>query len=219
MTNHPKILFKFMPEIRRAGPALLALLLMALIGCRPGEGPTAKEGGPGGEAEPEVTFTPVPVTNPGPVDFGDTVTVHYTAMHTDGQVFESTEQNPPFTFTVGDAKVIRGLEKAVIGMKPGETKTVTIPMEDAYGPVRNDLIQVKNRLLLTGGGELKVGREVTIRQPDGSSVRARIIDLNDFTVTFDANHPLAGKDIKMSITLEEIRREPPPETPSSEEER
>ena len=212
MTNYLKILSGLMPGILRTGSLLMALLLTAVVGCHP-------EGGPGGEAEPEAAFSPVPVTHPGPVDFGDTVSVHYTAMHTDGTVFESTEKGQPFTFTVGDAKVIRGLEKAVIGMKPGEIKTVTIPMEDAYGARRNDLVQIKNRLLITGGGELKVGREVNIRQPDGSSVRARIIDLNDSTVRFDANHPLAGKDIKMDITLVEIRRVPPPESPSSEEER
>lgn len=159
---------------------------------------------PGPGAVPE-KFTPTGPRKNGPVEIGDAATIHFTAMHTDGTVFETTEGRDPLSFIVGNGMVIRGLEEAVIGMTPGEEKTVAIPSELAYGPRRRDLVMRVKKILITGGGKLRVGRKLNFRQPDGTEVPVTVIRADESTVTLDANHPLAGKDIKMKITVLEIR--------------
>ena len=64
---------------------------------------------------------------------GDTVKVHYTGKLDDGKVFDSSKDRQPLEFKVGDKKVIPGFEEAVIGMNPGESKTIKIKADDAYG--------------------------------------------------------------------------------------
>ena len=71
---------------------------------------------------------------------GDTVSIHYTGRLDDGTVFDSSKDRDPLEFTLGEGSVIPGFENAVQGMEPGESKTTTIPSEDAYGPRRDDLL-------------------------------------------------------------------------------
>ncbi len=68
---------------------------------------------------------------------GDTVRVHYTGKLKDGTVFDTSGDRAPLEFTIGGGQVIPGFEQAVVGMEPGETKTATIPPEEAYGPHRS----------------------------------------------------------------------------------
>ena len=67
------------------------------------------------------------------VEIGDLVSVNYVGRFESGEVFDSSEGGAPLQFTVGQGEVIKGFEKAVIDMKAGEIKTVTIPPEDGYG--------------------------------------------------------------------------------------
>lgn len=65
---------------------------------------------------------------------GDTISVHYTGKFPEGEVFDSSVGKQPLTFVVGSGQLIQGFDEAVVGMKVGETKTVEIPPEKAYGP-------------------------------------------------------------------------------------
>ncbi|HSG28409.1 MAG TPA: FKBP-type peptidyl-prolyl cis-trans isomerase, partial [Candidatus Krumholzibacterium sp.] len=74
------------------------------------------------------------------VKTGDTVKVHYTGRFKDSTVFDSSEGRMPLEFTVGSGQVIPGFDSGVIGMKAGETKSIEIEVEDAYGPRREELV-------------------------------------------------------------------------------
>lgn len=135
---------------------------------------------------------------------GDTVKVHYKGKFKNGKVFETSEEREPKEFTIGRNEIIPGFEKAVVGMESGESKTVNVPAEDAFGPYHEDLIHVIDRNLMSAGMEPKEGQAVQAVQKDGHKVEVTIKEVSPSTVTLDANHPLAGKDLIFDIELVEV---------------
>lgn len=137
---------------------------------------------------------------------GDTVKVHYTGKLTTGEVFDSSEEggNGPLEFTIGEGDVIPGFEEAVIGMNAGEAKTVTIPVDQAYGPRMEELVAEVEREYLPQDAEPKLGQQYEVTQDDGQVFNVTVTEMNDTTVTLDANHPLAGRELVFEITLVEI---------------
>ena len=143
--------------------------------------------------------------NPSGAKSGDMVTVEYTGSLTDGTVFDSNANATPLTFIIGQGKVI--FEENVKGMSPGETKTVNIPVDKAYGPYNNALVHVVNRSTLPANITPVVGSVLKItRQPDGAVAWVKIINVTPSTVTWDENHELAGKDLVFTIRLIEIQK-------------
>lgn len=136
---------------------------------------------------------------------GDTVTVDYTGRFEDGTVFDTSEGREPFEFTIGAGNVIPGFENAVKGMKPGETKTVTIPAEEAYGPHYDEAVLVVGREEFPPHLSPVVGDQLELTDRTGESFIATVTAADDETVTLDANHPLAGHDLTFDITLDEIK--------------
>jgi peptidylprolyl isomerase len=136
---------------------------------------------------------------------GDRVKVNYIGKFEDGRVFDSSrERGQPLEFTVGQGRLIKGFENAVLGMSPGETKTVSIPPEEAYGPRREDLVRRMERDKLPPMIEAREGVFVNIRQPDGGMLEAVISEVTEDSVTLDANHPLAGKTLTFEMELLEV---------------
>jgi len=135
---------------------------------------------------------------------GDTVQVNYTGKLADGTVFDSSIGRQPLEVTLGQGQVIPGFEKAILGMRVGENKTVTIPVNEAYGPYRNELIFEVPRGNLPTGVIPQVGQQLQSSQKDGSVMVATITKVSDTTITLDANNPLAGKDLTFEIGLVKI---------------
>jgi len=135
---------------------------------------------------------------------GDTVNVHYTGKLEDGTVFDSSVDREPMQFTISEGRILPGFEKGVIGMKPGDTKTVNIPADKAYGPHRKDLVLVVDKSKIPSHLKPEVGQQLKLNQPDGRAVPIRVTDIAQSKVTLDANHPLAGKDLTFEIELVEI---------------
>jgi peptidylprolyl isomerase len=131
---------------------------------------------------------------------GDTVSVHYKGTLDDGTVFDSSEDGDPISFTLGSAEVIPGFETAIEGMSIGDEKTQRIESENAYGPRREELVFKVPREQLNGQ-EVEVGDMLRIGFPDGSSAAVQVSELDDASVTLDANHPLAGKDLTFELRL------------------
>ena len=137
---------------------------------------------------------------------GDTVQVNYTGKLADGSVFDSSVGREPFEFTLGAAQAVRGFDKAVLGMKVGEKKTVTIPADEAYGPHLDEMVVEVPREKLPSTIDPKVGQMLEATQKDGRKIVFTITNVSDNnTVTLDANHPLAGKDLTFDIELVKIK--------------
>ncbi len=135
---------------------------------------------------------------------GNRVRVHYTGRLDDGQVFDSSEGGTPLAFTIGSGQVIPGFENGVVGMSPGDAKTVNIPCADAYGERQDAGLMQVPRDEFPPDLPLEVGTSVQGQQQSGRQVTFTIIAVTDEEVTLDANHPLAGKDLTFELTLVSI---------------
>jgi FKBP-type peptidyl-prolyl cis-trans isomerase 2 len=132
---------------------------------------------------------------------GDTVKVHYTGRLRDGTVFDTSVGSEPLEFTLGQGQIIPGFEQAVIGMQVGESKTVTIPVDQAYGPRRDDMILEVSRDELPDDLEPTVGMYLQMNQGNGGIIIVPITEVSETTIKIDANHPLAGQDLTFDIKL------------------
>jgi peptidylprolyl isomerase len=136
---------------------------------------------------------------------GDTVKVHYTVTLEDGTVFDTSEGDEPLEFTVGAGNVITGFDEAVKGMRVGGKKTVTIPVDKAYGPRLDELIFVVDRSQLSSDLDtVVVGQQLNMQHETAGKIVVIVIEVSETTITIDANHPLAGKDLIFEIELVEI---------------
>ncbi len=133
---------------------------------------------------------------------GRRVKVHYTGTLDDGTVFDSSyERDQPLGFVCMTGQMIPGFDKAVADMEVGETRTVHLTPEEAYGPYIEDGIQRAPLGAIPGTQNLKVGDEVSLQGKDGRPYPAKVAEITDTEIAFDMNHPLAGKNLTFKITL------------------
>ena len=135
---------------------------------------------------------------------GDTVKVHYTGKIENGTIFDSSKEREPLEFTIGEGKLIPGFEKAIVGMNVGDSNTVTIPSDEAYGEKRDDMVVDVNRDQIPEDIKPEVGQQLQIQQKDGDAIPVVITDITDDSVKLDANHPLAGEDLTFEIEIVEV---------------
>ncbi len=134
----------------------------------------------------------------------DTIKVHYKGTLTDGQLFDSSEGREPLEFTVGSGQVIPGFDNAVMDMEVGEEKSFDIPSDEAYGGRDERLIQQVGRDQLPEDLKPEVGMMLSSTLPNGEQIPVKVTEVADQSITIDANHPLAGEDLKFEIKLVEI---------------
>ncbi len=134
----------------------------------------------------------------------DKVKVHYTGTLEDGTVFDTSKEREPLEFTIGSKQVIPGFENGIIGMEIGETKSIHIPCEEAYGEPKNELVFDFEKNKFPEDMELKQGMQVQMMTQDNQPVIVIIKEILDDKVKLDANHPMAGKDLNFELELVEI---------------
>jgi peptidylprolyl isomerase len=155
---------------------------------------------------------------------GDKVKVHYTGTLEDGSVFDSSEgfiDNPdsscgcndgccdsksmdPMEFVIGGGTLIPKFEAAVVGLEPGQSVTITIPADDAYGQRAEEMVAVIERSEIPADLNPEPGHQMEVVLEDGSPLPVLVTEVTDTTITLDANHPLAGRDLTFAIRLVEI---------------
>jgi peptidylprolyl isomerase len=135
---------------------------------------------------------------------GNHVRVHFTGRLDDGTVFATSAMSEPLEFTLGSSEVLPQIEEAIEGMELGESKSVYIPSEEAFGPRREDLIQEIPRESLPDGIEIEIGQQLWVDQPNNEPVLVSVADVSEYSVTLDANHPLAGEDLTFDLELVEM---------------
>lgn len=135
----------------------------------------------------------------------NTVEVNYTGKFPDGQIFDSSEGREPLEFTLGQGQLIPGFEKGLIDMKINEKKTISIPKEEAYGEINEDLKHLVKKSDLPQDMDPEVGMGIVSKTPDGQEMNLRIIEVREDSILIDGNHPLAGKDLIFDLEVLAIK--------------
>ncbi|MEN8142655.1 MAG: peptidylprolyl isomerase [Thermodesulfobacteriota bacterium] len=135
---------------------------------------------------------------------GDAVKIHYKGTLDDGTVFDSSEGRDPLAFTLGGGQVIPGFDEAVTGMAVGESKSVNIPADKAYGQRNEEMIIEAPRDQVPPEITPEVGQQLQMGGPNGEVVVVVIVEVTDDHIKLDANPPLAGKDLNFDIELVSI---------------
>jgi FKBP-type peptidyl-prolyl cis-trans isomerase 2 len=134
----------------------------------------------------------------GKIDLNSSVTVNYTGKLEDGTVFDSslTEGREPLSVTLGQGALIPGFENGLIGMGVGESKTIEINPEDAYGQINEEaFVDVPKDKVPEN---VEVGMMLQTFGPAGVSV-VKVLEINEETIKIDANHPFAGKKLNFDV--------------------
>lgn len=139
----------------------------------------------------------------------DTVRVHYRCKLADGSEVDSSHGREPAGFTIGAGETLAAVEDAVLGMHPGEQKTVTVPADQAFGKHKEELVQEVDRAAIPPDIELKPGMQLNVENQEGRPFVVSVTGVEEDTVTLDANHPLAGRDLTFELEL--VGVETPPE--------
>jgi peptidylprolyl isomerase len=135
---------------------------------------------------------------------GDTVMLHYTGRFKNGKVFDNSQERNPIPVEVGAGEIIRGLEKAVVGMKPGEKKTVTVMPEEGYGHYSEELIIEMPEEKIPENISPQEGMKLQLINEGGQKLPAVVKEILDDAIKLDANHPLAGKTLVFDLEIVEI---------------
>ena len=136
---------------------------------------------------------------------GDKIKIHYTGKTEDGSVFGSSKGRNPIEFEIGAGNFISGLENGVIGMAVGDKKSITVPPKDAFGHVREELLSTIRKNDFPETIQPTIGQRLQVKQPDGKVANVTVVDVQEESVTLDANHALAGQTLKFDIELVDIQ--------------
>lgn len=137
---------------------------------------------------------------------GKTCRTHYRGTFNDGTQFDSSyDRGEPLEFVCGAGQMILGFDKAVANMKVGETIQVHLMPEEAYGQTNPDAIITLEIANLPGSEELTVGQQVYLTNQYGQQFPVKVTAKEETTITFDANHEMAGKELNFQIELVEVK--------------
>jgi peptidylprolyl isomerase len=135
---------------------------------------------------------------------GKRVKIHYTCKLDDGAIVASSRDKDPVEFILGRNQVLPGVEEAVNGMAAGESKTVCVPPQKAYGPHHEELVEDIPLDHFPDHITPEVGQRLTVDRPNGQSMTVTVKAVSDSKVYLDKNHPLADKDLTFELELLEV---------------
>lgn len=138
------------------------------------------------------------------IENGKKVKIHYTGTLTDGTQFDSSKGRDPLEFEIGAGMVIAGFDSAVKSMEVGEVKTVTIPAAEAYGEANDAMIMEIPKTQFPEDMKVELAMQLMMQTPSGQPVPVRVTEIKEASVTIDANHDLAGKDLTFELELVEV---------------
>ena len=132
------------------------------------------------------------------------VSIHYTLTNDDGEVLDSSIGDEALVYLHGGGNIISGLEKALHGKVAGDKFNVRIEPEDAYGGLREEMIQVISRDMFEGIDNIEVGMQFHADVSSGSGV-VTVVNIEDDDITIDGNHPLAGLALTFDVEVIDVR--------------
>ncbi len=134
------------------------------------------------------------------------VTMDYVLKYADGEIIESSiETNQPIEFVYGKGYLLPSLEKAILGLEVGETKTVTLSPEEAYGDWKEEGLVTIPKNQFPPEADVEEGMMFMMENEDGGTMPLTVVKIEGDNVVVDFNHPLAGEELVFDITIKDIR--------------
>lgn len=138
---------------------------------------------------------------------GDTIRIHYVGKLEDGTVFDSSEGGASLEIKLGQGEFIKGLEEGVIGMEQGETKSIFMTADKAYGPHIKEKVFEFHKDRAPQDFNPEIGQQYQMYRADGMPIVVTVQEKTETGYIMDCNHPLAGKNLIFEVTLDEIVQE------------
>lgn len=139
------------------------------------------------------------------ITIGSRVTMHFALRLTDGWVAESSFDDEPVTFVMGDGTLDKGLELALYGLRPGDRQTLTLMPGQAFGRRDPAAVQPIPKQRFPADMQLQKGQIIGFSDEDGTEVAGSVMDILDDEVTMDFNHPLAGREIEFEVRILDVQ--------------
>lgn len=137
---------------------------------------------------------------------GKTCRTHYRGTFNDGTQFDSSyDRGEPLEFVCGAGQMIRGFDAAVADMEVGQEVDVHLMPEDAYGMPDPAAVFTVEIAKLPGSEDLEAGQQVYLTNQYGQPFPVKVAAKGETTITFDANHEMAGKELNFHIELVEVK--------------
>lgn len=133
------------------------------------------------------------------------VKIHFKLTNHEGETLDSSEGEEPMAYLHGAKNIISGLEAALEGKQKGDKVNVTLEPENAYGDIHPELIQQVPRSAFQGVDSITVGQRFETQDQNGHPQIVVVQEVNDETVTINANHLLAGQTLTFDVTVEDVR--------------
>jgi FKBP-type peptidyl-prolyl cis-trans isomerase 2 len=140
---------------------------------------------------------PVMIADGKKVQFDYTLTV-------DGAVVDTSEGRTPLEYVQGEGHIIQGLEKQMVGLVVGDSRTLSVSASEAYGEINPEAMREIPRAQFPENITPEVGQQLGMTTPEGQTIPVKIAAFTDETITIDFNHPLAGKDLTFDVTIVSI---------------
>lgn len=137
---------------------------------------------------------------PAVVEDGDTVSIEYTLMLTDGSTADSNVGGEPLVYVQGEQMLLPALEAKLAGMKKDETREVTLSPDEGYGTVQSEGFQTVPLEIIPEDAR-HVGARLVGQGPGGEPLHAKVTEINEENAVVDLNHPLAGETLRFKIKV------------------
>ena len=135
------------------------------------------------------------------ITIGSNVTMHFSLRLTDGTVADSSFDDEPVNFTVGDGALDKGLELALIGLRAGDRQTLTLMPGQAFGVRDEAALQWVDRDRFPADMALEEGQIIGFSGESGEDIAGAVIEIQDQRIRVDFNHPLAEREIEFEVEI------------------
>jgi len=136
---------------------------------------------------------------------GKVVGMAYSLKNDAGVILDQASHAEPFLYIHGASQIVPGLEEALVGLKIGEKKNVSVEPDAGYGPVIPGLQMTVKKSQFPGVADIQVGMQFQAQSPEGHGMVFTIVEMKDEDVTIDGNHPLAGQTLHFAVEILSMR--------------
>ena len=140
------------------------------------------------------------------IEQGAQVALHFSVALENGVEIDNTRsRSEPVSLTIGDGNLLEGFEKALLGLRAGDRRTVHLPPEDAFGPWNPDNVQIFDRVLFAANEEQpEIGTMMEFADKGGGTLAGVVRAMDDDKVEVDFNHPLAGRNVVFEVEIARV---------------